>query len=125
MPKMTYEDLIQKLNHNMLVSYQEGVPLLKTVLAALEHPDLNYRIIHLTGTNGKGSTGAMLAKSLENAGYRVGHFSSPAMIDQREQIQINGSMIEKEAFVALYEKITQKLPQLSHRQVFQFLNGLR
>ena len=111
MPKTTYEELIRKLNHNMLVSHQDRIPLLKTVLAALGHPDLNYRIIHLAGTNGKGSTGAMLAKSLENAGYRVGHFSSPAMIDQREQIQINGSMIEKEAFVALYEKITQKLPQ--------------
>lgn len=110
MPKTTYEELIRKLNHNMLVSHQDRIPLLKTVLAALGHPDLNYRIIHLAGTNGKGSTGAMLAKSLENAGYRVGHFSSPAMIDQREQIQINGSMIEKEAFVALYEKITQKLP---------------
>ena len=46
MPKTTYEELIQKLNHNMLVSYQERVPLLKTVLAALGHPDLNYRIIH-------------------------------------------------------------------------------
>ncbi|MBM6602712.1 folylpolyglutamate synthase/dihydrofolate synthase family protein [Pediococcus acidilactici] len=111
MPKTAYEELIRKLNHNMLVSHQDRIPLLKTVLAALGHPDLNYRIIHLAGTNGKGSTGAMLAKSLENAGYRVGHFSSPAMIDQREQIQINGSMIEKEAFVALYEKITQKLPQ--------------
>ena len=111
MPKTAYEELIRKLNHNMLVSHQDRIPLLKTVLAALGHPDLNYRIIHLAGTNGKGSTGAMLAKSLENAGYRVGHFSSPAMIDQREQIQINGSMIEKEAFVALYEKIAQKLPQ--------------
>lgn len=110
MPKTAYEELIRKLNHNMLVSHQDRIPLLKTVLAALGHPDLNYRIIHLAGTNGKGSTGAMLAKSLENAGYRVGHFSSPAMIDQREQIQINGSMIEKEAFVALYKKITQKLP---------------
>ncbi|KRM10885.1 folylpolyglutamate synthase/dihydrofolate synthase family protein [Paucilactobacillus suebicus] len=108
---MTYEDLVNQMNSSMLAGHDDRVTLLKEVLATIGHPDLKYKIIHLAGTNGKGSTGTMTADLLNQQGYQVGHFASPAMVDLREQIQINGRMISKNEFVKVYEFINRKLPQ--------------
>jgi dihydrofolate synthase/folylpolyglutamate synthase len=110
MLKNTYEHLITKINQHMLAGNDNRVQLLSEVLDALGHPEKEYRVIHLAGTNGKGSTGTMLSRLLVNAGYKVGHFSSPALIDQREQITINQNMISKDDFVEIYDEICAKLP---------------
>lgn len=107
---MSYERIIASLNPQMRGGDNDRVGMLRRVLAKLNHPERQYRIIHIAGTNGKGSTGTMIAQCLHQAGQKVGHFSSPAMVDQREQIQIDGCLIEKSAFAATYEKIVQQLP---------------
>ena len=108
--QMSYERIIDSLNPQMRGGDNDRVGMLKRVLAKLHHPDQQFRIIHVAGTNGKGSTGTMIAQCLHQAGQKVGHFSSPAMVDQREQIQIDGCLIEKSAFATTYEKIVQQLP---------------
>lgn len=108
--QMSYERIIDSLNPQMRGGDNDRVGMFKRVLAKLHHPDQQFRIIHVAGTNGKGSTGTMIAQCLHQAGQKVGHFSSPAMVDQREQIQIDGCLIEKSAFAATYEKIVQQLP---------------
>lgn len=108
--QMSYEQIVASLNPQMRGGDDDRVGLLKRVLAKLHHPEQQFRIIHIAGTNGKGSTGTMIANCLHQAGQKVGHFSSPAMVDQREQIQIDGSLIEKSAFIATYEKIARQLP---------------
>lgn len=108
--QMSYERIIDSLNPQMRGGDNDRVGMLKRVLAKLHRPDQQFRIIHVAGTNGKGSTGTMIAQCLHQAGQKVGHFSSPAMVDQREQIQIDGCLIEKSAFAATYEKIVQQLP---------------
>lgn len=73
---------------------------------ALGHPHKSYPIIHIAGTNGKGSVAHMLAAVLQAAGYRVGLFTSPHYNDFRERAKINGQFIGKDAvaaFVANYE----------------------
>jgi dihydrofolate synthase/folylpolyglutamate synthase len=64
----------------------------------LNHPEHKFKSIHVGGTNGKGSTAHMLASVLQEAGYKVGLYTSPHLKDYRERIRINGEMIS-ETFV--------------------------
>ncbi|WP_412989617.1 bifunctional folylpolyglutamate synthase/dihydrofolate synthase [Pediococcus siamensis] len=105
--QLTYEKLIAEMNHQMLVTDGNRVAILQDLLAALDHPDHAYQIIHIAGTNGKGSTGAMLNAILQKNGYHVGRFSSPAMLDDREQIQLDGHLISYDQFLAAYHLISQ------------------
>lgn len=110
MAKLSYEQLQASFNRQMLGGQTNRVALLKRVLDKLGHPDHQYRIIHVAGTNGKGSTGHLLTAILQQAGFRVGHFNSPVMVDQRQQIQLNNRSISKQAFVHTYYQIKKALP---------------
>lgn len=110
MAELTYETLIQDMNQHMLVTEIDRVAMLRKVLDELQHPELQYKIIHLAGTNGKGSTGTMLADALHHAGNKVGHFASPALLDLREQVTVDDQIISKQAFVNTYSYIVNKLP---------------
>jgi len=68
------------------------------------------KIIHLVGTNGKGSTGRFLATALSRAGKKVGHYTSPHIIRFNERIWLNGSEISDEALEAAHEKLLSILP---------------
>ena len=61
----------------------------------LNHPEHQFKSIHVGGTNGKGSTAHMLASVLQEAGYKVGLYTSPHLKDYRERIRINGAMISE------------------------------
>jgi dihydrofolate synthase / folylpolyglutamate synthase len=67
-------------------------------------PHRNFHSIHVAGTNGKGSVSSMLAAILQKAGYRVGLYTSPHLVDFRERIRINGEMISKKEVVSFIEK---------------------
>lgn len=62
----------------------------------LEHPHHFYRTIHIAGTNGKGSTSHMIASILQEAGYKVGLYTSPHLNDFRERIRVNGALCEEQ-----------------------------
>lgn len=94
----TYEALRQAMDHRMLAGDTRRVSALADVLAQLKHPERNYHIIHVAGTNGKGSTGAWLAQGLRNAGFVVGHFHSPAMAGELHQTRLNAETITAQAF---------------------------
>jgi dihydrofolate synthase / folylpolyglutamate synthase len=65
----------------------------------LNHPETKFKSIHVAGTNGKGSTSSMLASILQEAGYKVGLYTSPHLKDFRERIRINGEMISEDFVV--------------------------
>ena len=65
----------------------------------LNHPENKFKSIHVAGTNGKGSTSSMIASILQEAGYKVGLYTSPHLKDFRERIRINGEMISEEFLV--------------------------
>ena len=77
----------------------------KAFLDRLGNPDRSLRIIHVAGTNGKGSVCAYMRSILETAGYRVAVFTSPHLVDVRERFVINGEMISKEAFLQAFLQI--------------------
>ena len=66
---------------------------MRRLLDALAHPEQSFSIVHVVGTKGKGSTAAMIASVLRAAGYRVGLFISPHLVDYRERISVNGVKI--------------------------------
>ena len=70
-----------------------GLDRISELLDALGNPQNNLRFVHVAGTNGKGSTSAFIAQILQEAGYKVGLFTSPYIIKFEERIQINRQTI--------------------------------
>jgi dihydrofolate synthase / folylpolyglutamate synthase len=86
------------------------------LMEALGNPQSKYPIIHVAGTKGKGSVSALCASALQAAGYTVGLYTSPHLLDYCERIQINGEPISHELMVELVEEITPfvaKIPKLT------------
>ena len=85
-----------------------SVSEVRAFLDELGAPDCAFRIIHVAGTNGKGSVCAYLTEALIRAGYRVGTFVSPHLVDIRERILIDGKMVSSEAFRAAAETVKRQ-----------------
>ncbi|MFC6180956.1 bifunctional folylpolyglutamate synthase/dihydrofolate synthase [Lactiplantibacillus daowaiensis] len=107
-----YTQLLAQLNQAMLVTEANRVPLLRRIMRHLNQPDRHFHVIHIAGTNGKGSTGAMLAAVLQAQGYHVGRFSSPAINDAREQLQVDGRWIKPAEFIDTYQEIVPVLTNM-------------
>lgn len=87
--------------------YKPGLDTSIALDKMYNEPHRNYRIIHIAGTNGKGSTAHLLASCLQHCGYRVGLFTSPHFIDFRERIRVNGRKISRKfvmEWVAAYKQ---------------------
>lgn len=94
---------------------------------ALEHPENQFKSIHIAGTNGKGSTSHMLAAILQEAGYKTGLYTSPHLKDFRERIRINGEMISQDFIVdfvaktkTLSEEIEPSFFELTVAMAFEY-----
>lgn len=77
------------------IAYKADLNNTLQLSAYLQHPEKGFKSIHVAGTNGKGSTSHMLASILQEAGYKVGLYTSPHLKDFRERIKINGAVIPK------------------------------
>jgi dihydrofolate synthase/folylpolyglutamate synthase len=78
---------------------------IETLLAALGSPHRKGRFIHVAGTNGKGSTCAMMASALRVSGLRTGLYTSPHLLNPRERIQIDGDLISEQAWCDAFEAV--------------------
>ncbi|MBQ9690839.1 MAG: bifunctional folylpolyglutamate synthase/dihydrofolate synthase [Eggerthellaceae bacterium] len=76
-----------------------GLERIEALLDSLGRPDRVYDVVHIAGTNGKGSTSAFIASILQEAGYTVGLFTSPFIVDFNERIRVNGENISDEDIV--------------------------
>ncbi len=77
-------------------AYKEGLSNTYTLDNHFNNPHCHFKTIHVAGTNGKGSSSHFLASILQSAGYKVGLYTSPHVLDFRERIKINGEMISKD-----------------------------
>ena len=85
-------------------AYKEGLANTWALDEHLGHPHQSYRTIHIAGTNGKGSCSHTLAAILQEAGYRVGLYTSPHLLDFRERIRVNGQPVPEEYVIRFVEE---------------------
>ncbi len=85
-------------------AYKSGLERTIALDNHLNNPHQNYRTIHIAGTNGKGSTSQMIYEALKAQGHSVGLYTSPHLIDFRERIVVDGTMIAKESVVDFVAK---------------------
>ncbi|MDO5112529.1 MAG: folylpolyglutamate synthase/dihydrofolate synthase family protein [Clostridia bacterium] len=90
-----------------------GLARIRELMARLGDPQDKLRFVHIAGTNGKGSTAAMLAAILQSAGYKTGLFTSPYITRFNERMRVNGAMITDETLIELTESIRPHLVELS------------
>lgn len=108
---MNYKDTLNYLYDSVPMfqqigskAYKEGLENTVALDEHLGHPHREFRSIHVAGTNGKGSCSHTLAAILQSAGYRVGLYTSPHLIDFRERIRINGEPIAESYVVRFVEE---------------------
>jgi dihydrofolate synthase/folylpolyglutamate synthase len=82
-----------------------GLERIGVLLGALGHPQQACRIVHVAGTNGKGSTCAMIDSGLRAAGYRTGLFTSPHLVEPTERIQVAGRQVGADEFAAAFAEV--------------------
>ena len=116
---MNYEQTIAYLYASQPAFHQVGAAAYKPGLAntqalmdALDCPQKRFISIHIAGTNGKGSVSHLIAASLQCAGLKVGLYTSPHLVDFRERIRINGTMIPQQQvvdFVAQHQSLLEHI----------------
>jgi len=101
-PRTAFEDALE---NNYSGGIKPGLKVITELLRQLGDPHLGLPVIHIAGTNGKGSVSAMLERCLREAGFRTGMYTSPHMISYNERFRVNGEMISDETLLALLEEI--------------------
>ena len=93
-------------------AYKPGLERISEFCRSIGNPQRNYFVIHIAGTNGKGSVSNMLAAVLQQAGYQTGLFTSPHLTDFRERIRVNGEMISKQKVVNFVDRYKAEMERL-------------
>lgn len=127
---MNYQDTVNWMFQQLPMYQNKGNSAFKkdltnTIKLAqhLGHPEDGFKSIHVGGTNGKGSTSHMLASILQEAGYKVGLYTSPHLKDFRERIRINGKVISKQ-FVIGFIKRNQSFFEANSLSFFEMTVGM-
>jgi len=121
---VTYSEAIQYLYGLRLFGAKLGLDNTVKLAALAGHPERKLRFIHVAGTNGKGSTCAMLESIYRQAGLRTGLFTSPHLVSFRERIQIGRELIPEADVVRLVEKfraLAAEFPKEHHPTFFEVL----
>ena len=116
---MTYQETITYLYNSAPLfqnvgqgAYKEGLSTTYALDEYFHHPHRTFRTIHVAGTNGKGSCSHTLAATLQSAGYKVGLYTSPHLVDFRERIRVNGTPVDEQFvidFVAAHRAFFEPL----------------
>ena len=107
---MTYQETLAYIYGLARFGMRPGLERISAVLRALGNPEEQMPVVHVAGTNGKGSTAAFLSSIVAAGGYRVGLFTSPHLIHFTERMRINGADIAEDAVVRLAQRVIQAAP---------------
>jgi dihydrofolate synthase/folylpolyglutamate synthase len=126
---MTYEVALEKIHSLLSFGSRPGLDRVLRLLDAMGNPQDKLKYVHVAGTNGKGSTCAMLSSVFIAAGYKTGLFISPYITDFRERIQINNAMISKQELASAVEQTFPLVEKLNKEGViiteFEYVNALQ
>lgn len=127
---MTYRETLDYLFEQLPMYHRIGPAAYKAdlknthaIMEMLDHPEVDFRCIHIAGTNGKGSVSNMLASILQQSGYKTGLYTSPHLKDFRERIRINGKMIEKDEVTRFVKRYRKKFEEINP-SFFEWTVGL-
>lgn len=111
---MTLSEAMEFIQSAGWLGCRPGLERITDLMERLGNPQKELRYVHITGTNGKGSTAAMLSSILQQAGYRVGLFTSPHLRLYNERIQINGRMISDQDLCTAAEAVKAASDCMAH-----------
>lgn len=114
---MTYNEAIDYIYSRRKFAKDGSHTRIKNLLNLMNNPHQNLKFIHVVGTNGKGSTSTFAAKILKTAGYKVGLFTSPFVIEFGERIQVNGEFMEKNSVIEIIEQIKNHINQMKNEDL--------
>ena len=123
---MNYEEAVAYIEETPKFTTKNKLEHTKECLRRLGSPEERFNVIHVAGTNGKGSTCAFLTSILREAGYSCGLFTSPHLVTINERFQINEKNIEDDTFLHAFEKVKKLADELVaegsyHPTYFEFL----
>lgn len=126
---MTYQEAEQYISDIPKFTKKNSTNHTDRFLEALGSPQQNKKIIHVAGTNGKGSVCVYMEHLLQSEGKAVGTFISPHLIVMNERMRINGTMVSDDEFIQLFEETMSAVEELkkeglSHPTFFEFLFGM-
>ncbi len=114
---MTYEQALTYIHSTPNFARAAGLHRMQALLQILGNPQDQLQFVHIAGTNGKGSTAAMVARVLEAAGYRTGLYTSPYLQDFRERIRLNSALIDGRDLAEITAQVAQAVQTLTARGV--------
>lgn len=112
---MTYDEAVEFADSTKKYGSILGLESIRNLMQELGNVQEQLHIIHVAGTNGKGSVCAFLSAALTEAGYRVGRYNSPAVFERREVFRIGETMISKEEYTAVFERVQTACEALKKR----------
>jgi len=119
-----YDQALSYLYNLQKFGIKLGLSRTESLLKAFNNPHQALNCIHIAGTNGKGSVAAMLSSIYSRAGYKVGLFTSPHLVDFRERFQINGRRISKAQTLELIRQIKEKVKAEEPPTFFEFVTAM-
>jgi len=123
---LTYEQALAYIHSRNRFGVKLGLDRMRALVKILGAPHLKYPAIHVAGTNGKGSTTALVSAVLKEAGYKVGTFTSPHLSSYCERLSINGRPIAPERLAVLVDQVRPVVekaamdPTIGHPTEFEF-----
>ena len=105
MEKTAYQDCLEKIYKLGRFGIKLELDTILNILKCLNDPQQSYHVVHVAGTNGKGSTATYIASILQKAGFKTGIYTSPHLVHFNERIAINGEPISNDEVVKTYEAV--------------------
>lgn len=125
---MTYQEALEQISSQAKFGIKPGLERMIKLLGKMGNPQDRLKFVHVAGTNGKGSTCALLSSVLTAAGYKTGLYISPYIIEFRERMQICGQMIPKEELASLTEELLPLIHEMEHEgdslTEFEFITAM-
>ena len=115
---MNYIEAVKWLENRNIPLGEFTLDNIKELLNIFNKPQDKLKIIHITGTNGKGSVASFISNALKENNFIVGKFTSPYITDIREEIKINNEEISEEDFAKLATEVREKVEELDEKKIF-------
>ena len=115
---MDYKESVAWLENRNIPLGEFTTDNIKALLEIFDRPQDKLKIIHITGTNGKGSVASFITNALLENNYSVGKFTSPYITNIREEIEVNREIISEEDFAKIASQVREKVEELDEEEIF-------